>query len=132
MRHGPYHFKRMTKAANYNQFDLFMFSSSKDLEMAVDIGVKVGKAIGFPRLDPALDGSIGPEDIASLSSTLNLKPGLPTLLFTATWSKSGMSAVDKWYDRLDAFTSQYNVLVTLHPWTESKYRDAIYSTEGLV
>ncbi|PKN78246.1 MAG: hypothetical protein CVU48_08920 [Candidatus Cloacimonetes bacterium HGW-Cloacimonetes-1] len=132
MRHGPYHFKRMTKAANYNQFDLFMFTSGKDLEMAVEIGVTVGKAIGFPRLDPALGGSISTAEIANLRKFLNLNPALPTLLFTATWSKSGMSAVDKWYDKLGSFIDQYNVLVTLHPWTETKYRDPICATQGVV
>lgn len=54
MRHGPYHFKRMTRAANYNRFDLYLFSSSADLAAAEEIGVKVGKAIGFPLWMPLL------------------------------------------------------------------------------
>lgn len=119
LRHGPYHFKRMTSAANYNQFDLYLFSSPADLAAAQAIGVTVGAPAGFPRLDPALDGTISPARLDELRESLQLDPAKPTLLFTATWDASGMSAVGKWYDRLELLAAQYNILVTVHPWTDA-------------
>lgn len=131
LRHGPYHFKRLTKAANYNQFDLYFFSSEADLRAAEAIGVTVGKAIGFPRLDPAFNGDLLPETIPRLRKELKLDPTKPTLLFTATWDKSGMSGLSLWFDRLSELTPDHNVLVTTHPWTERRYLETIQSTPGV-
>jgi hypothetical protein len=128
LRHGAYHFKRLTGADNYNKFDLFLFTSEADLKAAEAIGVKTGKAVGFPRLDPAFDGSITKEDLSRLRKELKLDPARPVLLFTATWEKSGMSAIHLWHDRLSEFTSRYNILVTAHPWTGRKYLEKIEAT----
>lgn len=122
MRHGPYHFKRMTKAANYNRFDLYLFSSQADLVAAKEIGVKVGKAIGFPALDAAFDGSISKDDLQALALKYQLHPQKPKLLFTATWDKANMSAIDKWIQHLPKLKDSYNIMVTLHPWVSLKYR----------
>lgn len=131
MRHGPYHFKRMTRAGNYNQFDLYLFSSQADLSAAEAIGVHCGKAIGFPRLDPAFDGSIGQSELDDLKDKLMLDANKAVLLFSATWDKSGMSAVQTWCNRLGNLTPHYNVLVTLHPWTQKNIVDRIAYTPGV-
>ncbi len=132
MRHGPYHFKRMTKAANYDQFDLYLFSSPADLAAAQEIGVRKGKVAGFPRLDPALDGSITLDDLRKLGQELKLDPAKPSLLFTATWDGSGMSAISKWYNRLITLTQSYNILVTTHPWTKAEYIAVLKHTPGVL
>ncbi|MGC9362312.1 MAG: CDP-glycerol glycerophosphotransferase family protein, partial [Candidatus Syntrophosphaera sp.] len=131
LRHGAYHFKRLTGADNYNRFDLYLFTSRADLQAAETIGVKTGMAVGFPRLDPAFDGSITEEDLSRLRKELKLDPARPVLLFTATWEKSGMSAIHLWYDRLSELTSRYDILVTAHPWTGRKYLEKIEATPGV-
>lgn len=125
MRHGPYHFKRMTRAANYNRFDLYLFSSSADLAAAEEIGVKVGKAIGFPALDAAFDGSITQDELQALRDKYRLQPDKPSLLFTATWDKANMSAIDRWLPHLPRLAHRYNIMVTLHPWVSPAYRKAL-------
>lgn len=125
MRHGPYHFKRLTRAANYNRFDLYLFSSKADLAAAEEIGVKVGKAIGFPALDAAFDGSITPDDLQTLSAKYRLHPDKPSLLFTATWDKANMSAIDRWLPHLSKLADRYNIMVTLHPWVSPAYWSAL-------
>lgn len=131
MRHGPYHFKRMTKAENYNQFDLYLFSSQADLKAAEEIGVTVGKAVGFPRLDPLFQGAESLKLVHRRRSRLKLDPEKATLLFTATWPKSGMSAVHLWFNRLDELSARYNVLATVHPWTDKHIQEVIGSTSGV-
>lgn len=131
MRHGPYHFKRMTRADNYNRFSLYLFSSQADLEAAREIGVRVGEAVGFPRLDPAFDGSINDNHLKALKRKLALDPAKPILLFTATWDASGMSAIDLWFRHLDDLVKRWNVLVTLHPWISDKYRKGLRHIEGV-
>jgi CDP-glycerol glycerophosphotransferase (TagB/SpsB family) len=42
-----------------------------------------------------------------------------------------MSAIDKWYDKLDQLCLSYNILVTLHPWTQDHYIHKIKATEGV-
>lgn len=131
MRHGPYHFKRMTKAANYNSFDAYFFSSEADLRAAREIGVTVGYAPGFPRLDPAFNGSISKDDLDSLRSRLGFDPAKPTLLFTSTWDGSGMSAIEQWYDKLHELSGVYNLLVTTHPWTSARYTNPIRAIKAI-
>ncbi|MCB5228688.1 MAG: CDP-glycerol glycerophosphotransferase family protein [Candidatus Cloacimonetes bacterium] len=132
MRHGPYHFKRMTRAINYNRFDLYLFSSEADKKAAEEIGVKVGCAVGFPRLDPAFDGSITEGDLQDTRQRLALVPGKPTLLFSATWDASGMSAIDKWINALPFLAERWNIMVTLHPWMAAKYVKSIQATPSVV
>ncbi len=128
LRHGPYHFKRMTDAANYNQFDLYLFSSKEDLKAAEELGVKVGKAVGFPRLDHALNCSYSDSYINDLIVKYHISSDKPTVLFTATWDGSGMSAIEEWADKLHSLTPYYTVLVTIHPWTNKKHRAQILHT----
>ncbi len=131
LRHGAYHFKRLTRADNYNRFDLYLFTSQSDLEAALDIGVKVGQAVGFPRLDPAFDGSITKDTLDALSADLKLDPSKSTLLFTATWDKSGMSGIVLWHDRLCELASKHNILVTAHPWTDKRFLTKVKAAPGV-
>ncbi len=46
---------------------------------------------------------------------------------TATWDKSGQSAVERWADKLAPLTQRYNVMVTVHPWTSAHFIEQIRS-----
>lgn len=121
MRHGPYHFKKMIKATTYNQFDLYMFTSQDDLDEAIRLGVSCGKAIGYPKLDTALKNSYSETYLQALRQLAGINPGKPTLFFSATWTRSGMSAVELWIDSLHTLKDRYNVLVSLHPFNAKDY-----------
>ena len=122
MRHGAYHFKDFVSAKRYNAFDYFLVTSQKEVELAVQKGIYNAVAVGFPKLDDAFNGKISINDLTELKNELSLDPKKPTIIFTATWEKSGMSAVEKWADRLSELVGDYNVLVTLHSWVTDKNR----------
>jgi UDP-N-acetylglucosamine 2-epimerase len=119
--HGAYSFKRFPKAYYYNMFDVFFLTSDADMERMIKHGVTTGKVIGYPKTDSILDGSINQHNQKELADRIGLHPQKKTILFSATWDGSGMSAIDKWYDRLDALTPIYNILVTVHSWTSQAY-----------
>ncbi len=129
MRHGAYTFKPFANTKGYNLLDHFYMTGSREVVLAEQKGIKCAKAIGFPKLDPFFDGTL---DKALLDVTAN-KAGIdkakPTVLFTATWDKSGASAVSQWYDKLAQFTEQFNVLVTVHPWTSDEMKQTIKHTQ---
>jgi len=131
LRHGPYHFKKMTSAQNYNLFDLYLMTSRADNEAASAIGVKVGKAVGFPKLDPAFNSKISVQSLRKLADKAGIDPNKKTLLFTATWIESGMSALLKWHTKLWELTDIFNILVTLHPWIDRNYRQQITHQNGV-
>ncbi|MCF7913306.1 MAG: CDP-glycerol glycerophosphotransferase family protein [Candidatus Cloacimonetes bacterium] len=131
MRHGPFHFKALSDRASYMLFDKFIFTSERESELAAKVGITNGLGIGYPKLDQAFDGTLNSEYLAELRARLGFKSEKPTLLFTATWEGSGMSAIDRWYDRLGELTEAYNVLVSLHPWISEKYRETICGTSGV-
>jgi len=132
MRHGAYHFKRLTDAKNYNRFSLYLFSSKADLHAAKQIGVKTGKSIGFPKLDPAFDDTYNQEYLNKLRIKLGLDPDKTTILMSATWYRSEMSAILEWYKRVNELVKFYNVLVTLHPWTDKKFFKKIGKTPEVI
>ena len=119
MNHGAYHFKKMTSAANYRPFTLFFFSSKQDLANAEAAGVTCGKAVGYPKLDPYYN-------FKKVKSS-----NKPIIVFTATYDKSGMSAIHLWVDKLESLTEKYDIYVTLHPWMSRKYVKIIKNTEGV-
>jgi len=131
LRHGAYHFKRMTSATNYNQFDLYLMTSIADVKAGEKLGIDCAKAIGFPKLDPALNGTYNQEYLTKLKSSLPINEEKPTLLFTSTYDTSGMSGITEWYDKLSMFTEKYNVLVTLHPWVSPRYKTIIENTQNV-
>ena len=131
MRHGPFHFKALSDKANYNIFDHFIFTSEHEAELAAKAGIINGEGIGYPKLDKAFDGKISTCFLDNLSAQLGLSPEKRTLLFTATWEGSQMSAIDKWFDRLTELKDDYNLLVSLHPWTGESYREKVKNTAGV-
>jgi len=128
LRHGAYHFKPFANADSYNLLDYFFMTSSTEVKQAEDVGIHCGVAIGYPKLDPAFDGSIDANALAATRQNLKLDTNKKTILFTATWDKSGLSAIDQWADKLAPLTQRYNVLVTAHPWTATEHIDNICNT----
>jgi len=116
MRHGPYHFKKMISKNKYNAFDIFFFTSSKELEIAEKLGITSGAIGGFPKLDDAFNDSIHNSYLEELRKEIGINPNKPVIVFTATWDKSGMSAIHKWVNKIDSLSDDYNILVTLHPF----------------
>lgn len=122
MRHGAYHFKKMISKEKYNAFDLFFFTSIKELEIAEKLGITSGAVGGFPKLDDAFNGSISNLDLEKLRARIGIDPNKPIILFSSTWDKSGMSAIHKWINRIESLSDDYNILVTLHPFIKNKYK----------
>ncbi len=89
-------------------------------------------AIGYPKLDRAFDGSISQSQLDQLAESLGIVRSKPTILFTATWDQSGISAIARWYDQLETLTPDYNVLVTVHPWTSERLIKRIKETPGVL
>lgn len=131
MRHGAYTFKPFANAKGYNLLDHFYMTSSREVERSKQKGIECGKAIGFPKLDPFFDGSLDESVIALTAKKAGIVSSKPTVLFTATWNDSGVSAIEQWYDKLDQFTTQFNVLVTVHPWTSQIIKQTIKDTESV-
>lgn len=121
MRHGAYHFKRMSKAGNFNLFQLYLFTSPQDLAKAKSIGVSCGEVGGFPKLDSYLAVKEAPA-----------APGCKKrLLFTATYDLSGMSAIHLWLERLPELTAKYDIYVSLHPWMSESIKARIAVLPGI-
>lgn len=129
LSHGAYNFKRFASAKSHNLLDAYFFTSKADLKNAQKAGIKSGVAVGYPKLDKAFDGTIFSAELKQLSTSLNIDANKPTVLFTATWDRSGISAVDRWFDQLDKITPEYNVMVTVHPWTSQNLVDRIKNTD---
>lgn len=123
LRHGAYHFKDFVKADRYHAFDIYLVTSPTEVELAKAKGIKNCYSVGFPKLDAAFDGSITEKDLRNLREKLNFKPAKPVIIFTTTWTKSGMSAIEKWYQRLEELSGDYEILVTVHHWTEPGYTE---------
>jgi CDP-glycerol glycerophosphotransferase (TagB/SpsB family) len=124
-RHGAYHFKQFAKPRYYNAFDVYFVTGRHEEDEARAHGIRTAQAVGFPKLDPAFDGTYRPETLHSYREAARIDAARKTVLFTATWDRSGMSAVGKWIDRVDSLAEHYNVIVTVHPWTSGKYKTAL-------
>jgi CDP-glycerol glycerophosphotransferase (TagB/SpsB family) len=129
-RHGAFHFKSFANARYYNAFDLYFMTSQKEVEEAIAKGIKSARAVGFPKLDPIFNGTINAVTIEAARLKSNMDRARKTIIFTATWDKSGMSAIQKWIDHIDDFALDYNVLVTVHPWMSQIYVEKL-KKEGI-
>jgi 3-deoxy-D-manno-octulosonic-acid transferase len=126
MRHGAYHFKRMTSAENYNSFDLYLMTSIKDVEAGNKVGITSAKAVGFPKLDTLFtEQSLSSKTIQPIHSK-------PIVMFTATYTASKMSAIDIWLDRLYEIQDKYIIHVSLHPWIRNAYKNKLHNQKGIV
>lgn len=130
-RHGAYNFKKMTHAENYKAFTRYFVSSSTDVGITRDAGIYNTVAIGYPKLDPAFNGEIDKVYLNNLKKSLGFSEHKQTLLFTTTWDKSGMSAIETWIDKLDVLSEQYNILVTVHPWTSQSYKMRLFKNQNI-
>jgi len=130
--HGVYNFKPFASAESHNLLERYFMTSSTDVKNAREAGIKSGFAVGYPKLDPAFDGTYDAEFCAKFKDKIGLDKQKKTVLFTATWDESGLAAVSQWADKLGDLTNDYNVMVTVHPWTSKKYLDAIRSTVGVL
>jgi hypothetical protein len=127
MQHGVYHFKNFISAKKYNRFDLYFLSSKYEIEEAKKHGMKNLVSTSYPKVDDFFDKE-KIEEFEKYKSKFNDKP---ILLFTATWDKSGLSAVEKWYDKLNLLKNEYHIFVTLHPWISEEFKSKIQSTQGI-
>ncbi|WP_416866166.1 MAG: CDP-glycerol glycerophosphotransferase family protein [Imperialibacter sp.] len=132
MAHGVYQFKKFIKAKKYNVFQRFFMTSQEHMLMAEKIGVKCGVAIGCPKLDQAFNGEIDDAYLEELKTSLHLDPAKPTVMFSATWDKSGMSAIHLWHERIEELSDTYNVMVTLHPFMSKRYTDNIRGKKSII
>jgi CDP-glycerol glycerophosphotransferase (TagB/SpsB family) len=129
--HGAYNFKQFSKPEYYNLFTVFFMTSEADVARAKKLGIKTVKAIGFPKIDGAFDGSLTAQQLAETARELKLDPKKKTLLFSSTWDASGMSAIHLWYKRLGSLKDAYNLLVTTHSWTSEKYREELENNKDI-
>jgi CDP-glycerol glycerophosphotransferase (TagB/SpsB family) len=131
LRHGPYHFKKMIASHKYNLFDLYLFTSENEVKIAGETGITVGRAGGYPRLDAFNDNEVVERSIA-LKKKYGFNNDKKTLLFAATWDRSGMSAVEKWADRLHEPGNDFNILVSLHPMMSEKFKKQISRSNAAI
>ncbi len=130
--HGLYQFKRWTKPENYNAFDVYFVSSPNQVQIAKSLGITTTKAIGYPKLDPAFDGTYNEKFLNEIRSQLGIDKNKPTIIFTSTWNVEGLSALDRWIDRVGELTNQYNILLTVHTWTEQSKIERLKKIEGAI
>ncbi len=128
--HGLYQFKRWTAPENYNRFDVYFVSSPEQVKTAISLGIRTTKAIGYPKLDSAFDGTYNEQFLNKIRNELKLDEKKKTLIFTSTWNVEGLSALDKWIDRVGELTEQFNILITVHTWTEKSKIEKLKKIEG--
>jgi CDP-glycerol glycerophosphotransferase (TagB/SpsB family) len=119
LRHGPYHFKRFISPVKYNRFNLFLFTSPKEVDEAKGIGIKSGCYGGYPKLD-SYRRYLGEVDDRKR-----------TILFSATYTKSGVSCLDRWIDRVEELSDRYEIYVTIHPFNDQSYRERLRSIRSI-
>ncbi len=131
VRYGAYHFKEFKKSF-FNHFDLYLFSSQADLEAAQAKGIDCGKVGGFPKLDPAFDGTYDDNELCRLKDRIGMDRDKTTILLSATWYRSDASAITEWYKKLHELTKFYNVLVTLHSKMDRRFVSRIKRQDSVV
>lgn len=116
--HGLYQFKKWTSPENYNRFNRYFVSSPEQVKTAETLGITTTKAIGYPKLDNAFNGIYNASYLKNIRHELKLDSHKRTIIFTSTWNIDGLSALDKWIDKVNELTNKYNVLITVHTWTD--------------
>ncbi|MBN1154587.1 CDP-glycerol glycerophosphotransferase family protein [candidate division KSB1 bacterium] len=129
MRHGPYHFKKFIKKERYNSFNVFLFTSNDEVATARQKGISNAENGGYPKLDSFKKPEIK-DRAAKLEREYN--DGKIKLLFSATYDRSGISAIEQWYSRLDKLTDRYHIFVTLHPLMSPHYREYLLNVRNIL
>jgi len=122
LEHHAYNFKRHSSANYYNMFTVFFVTSNEQIKILREMNVTTELLVAYPKIDSLFNGSITPEYLLQLSHKARIDSNKKTLLFSSTWDKSGMSAIDKWYDKISLLKDKYNVIVTLHDWMNEEYK----------
>lgn len=130
--HGLYQFKSWTASINFNRFDVFFLSSEEHVKKAESRGITTAKAIGYPKLDNAFNGTYDKKYLDNLRDECKIDKTKKTIMFSATWNVSNLSALDRWIDRVEELTEKYNVLVTVHTWTEKSKKDKLKSIKDVI
>jgi CDP-glycerol glycerophosphotransferase (TagB/SpsB family) len=112
-------------------FDIFFLTSTTEVENVRNLGVKTKLFPAYPKIDSVFDGSITKKELDDLAAKIGLDRNKKTLLFASTWDKSGMSAIDIWYDKLSLLAEKYNILVTVHEWMSDKYKNVLKSNPAI-
>ncbi len=131
MNHGPYIFKDFIGAKKYNAFHRFLMTSPEHVALGEKVGIKSGVAIGYPKLDQAFNGEITEATQDVLRKSLHFDPEKPAILFSSTWDKSSMSAIDIWHSRVEELSSSYNVMVTVHPFMSDHYKESLKAKHNI-
>lgn len=127
VRHGVYHFKNFIATAKFNRFDAYFMSSKYEVEEAKQLGINNVYSCSTPKSDDFFDT----EKISEFNEFRKQFDNRKIILFSATWDKSGLSAVEKWYEKLDLLSYKFNILVTLHPWISQVYKDRIKANKNI-
>lgn len=130
--HGLYQFKRWTAPENYNRFDKYFVSSQEQVQTAINLGITTTEAIGYPKLDKAFNGTYNESYLDSVKTSLNINRDKKTIIFTSTWDVSGLSALDRWIDRVNELTEDYNLLLTVHTWTDQRKIEKLKSIKQAI
>lgn len=130
--HGLYQFKRWTSPKNYNGFDVYFVSSNEQVRIAKTMGITTTKAVGYPKNDNAFNGIYNEEFINKLKKEIKIDVDKKTIIFTSTWDVAGLSALNKWIDKIHTLTDDYNILVTVHTWTSPKLIEKLQSIKGVI
>jgi CDP-glycerol glycerophosphotransferase (TagB/SpsB family) len=130
LRHGPYHFKKFINPKKYNQFDLYLFTSKKELSLAQETGINIGRVGGYPRIDSLKNPQERTAGIRLFDQS-KFEKGKKTLLFTSTWDQSGLSAIDRWINDLEEIKNKFNLFVSLHPMMRESVIKKIHSYQGI-
>ena len=130
--HGLYQFKRWTSPKNYNGFNVYFVSSSEQVRIAHSLGISTVKAIGYPKLDKAFDGTISESELVTIKNKFSFDSKKSTLIFTTTWDVANLSVIEKWINQLNELSIKYNILVTVHTWTKEKYKQILRSNKNIV
>lgn len=128
--HGLYQFKKWTSPKNYNRFTRYFVSSAEQVRNAETLGITTAKAIGYPKLDNAFNETYNNSYLDKIRTKLNLDKSKATIIFTSTWNVNGLSALDRWINRVCELAKKYNVLITVHTWTEKSKLEKLKKIKG--
>ena len=128
--HGLYQFKKWTATEHFNRFNIFFVSSNEQVKVAKTRGITTTKAIGYPKLDNAFNGMYNKCFLNKLKDRININKDKRTIIFTSTWNLHELSALNRWIDRVEELAKTYNILFTVHTWTEKRKIIKLKSIKG--
>ncbi len=100
------------------------------MKVAKTRGITTTKAIGYPKLDNAFNGMYNKCFLNKLKDRININKDKRTIIFTSTWNLHELSALNRWIDRVEELAKTYNILFTVHTWTEKRKIIKLKSIKG--